>query len=199
MSLEEIADRYSVRFSDIKPDWNVFDDAKISGYRRAQYRYIGQTLGKPEIKYIPAGGTRLSIMYVPPGEGNAPHTHPVEEVFFILRGNLMVFLEEEDGQRLELNLGPWDCISCPAGVIHGYQNDGVEPVFLQVMVGQVSRSRWDIPIRNCTPSRIATTHISKQRTAGKIQECFEYLSMNGKTTIVKYWRLILSLVEELCV
>ena len=137
MSLEEIAERYSARFSDIKPDWNVFDDAKISGYRRAQYRYIGQTLGKPEIKYIPAGGTRLSIMYVPPGEGNAPHTHPVEEVFFVLRGNLMVFLEEEDGRRLELNLGPWDCISCPAGVIHGYLNDGVEPVFLQVMVGQV--------------------------------------------------------------
>ena len=137
MSLEEIAERYSARFSNIKPDWNVFDDAKISGYRRAQYRYIGQTLGKPEIKYIPAGGTRLSIMYVPPGEGNAPHTHPVEEVFFVLKGNLMVFLEEEDGRRLELNLGPWDCISCPAGVIHGYQNDGVEPVFLQVMVGQV--------------------------------------------------------------
>ena len=137
MSLEEIAERYSARFSDIKPDWNVFDDAKISGYRRAQYRYIGQTLGKPEIKYIPAGGTRLSIMYVPSGEGNAPHTHPVEEVFFILRGNLMVFLEEEDGRRLELNLAPWDCISCPAGVIHGYQNNGVEPVFLQVMVGQV--------------------------------------------------------------
>jgi mannose-6-phosphate isomerase-like protein (cupin superfamily) len=136
LSVDEIAQRYMVRFADIKPDWNVFDDAKIAGYRRAQYRYIGQTLGKPEIKYIPAGGTRMSIMYVPPGEGNAPHTHPVEEVFFILQGNLMVFFEEEDGRRLELNLAPWDCVSCPAGVIHGYQNDGVQPVFLQVMVGQ---------------------------------------------------------------
>jgi uncharacterized cupin superfamily protein len=48
----------------------------------------------------------------------------------------MVFFEEEDGQRLELNLGPWDCVSSPAGVIHGFQNDGVQPVFLQVMVGQ---------------------------------------------------------------
>lgn len=136
MSLEEIAQRYTARFADIKPVWDVFDDAKIAGYRRAQYRYIGQTLGKPEIRFIPAGATRLSIMYVPPAEGNAPHTHPVEEIFFILRGTLMVFLEEEDGRRLEINLGPWDCISCPAGVIHGYQNNGVEPVFLQVMVGQ---------------------------------------------------------------
>ena len=138
MSLDEIAQRYSARFAEIKPDWNVFDDAKIAGYRRAQYRYIGQTLGKPEIKYIPAGATRLSVMYVSPGEGNAAHTHPVEEVFFILQGNLMVFFEEEDGRRLEVNLGPWDCVSCPAGVIHGYQNDGVQPVFLQVMVGQTN-------------------------------------------------------------
>ncbi len=136
MSIEEIVQRYTVRFPDIKPVWDVFDDAKIAGYRRAQYRYIGQTLGKPDIKYIPAGAFRLSIMHVPPGEGNAPHTHPVEEVFFVLRGNLMVFFEEEDGRRLETNLGPWDCVSCPGGVIHGYQNNGVEPVFLQVMVGQ---------------------------------------------------------------
>jgi mannose-6-phosphate isomerase-like protein (cupin superfamily) len=136
MSLEEIAQRYTARFADIKPDWNVFGDSKFDGYRRAQYRYIGQTLGKPEIKYIPAGASRLSIMYVPPGEGNAPHTHPVEEVFFILQGNVMVFFEEEDGRRLEINLGPWDCVSCPAGVIHGFQNNGVQPVFLQVMVGQ---------------------------------------------------------------
>ena len=136
VSLEEIAQRYAARFADIKPVWDVFDDAKVAGYRRAQYRYIGQTLGKPDIKFIPAGATRLSIMYVPPGEGNAPHTHPVEEVFFVLRGTLMVFLEEEDGRRLELNLGPWDCISCPAGVIHGYQNDSLEPVYFQVMIGR---------------------------------------------------------------
>lgn len=47
----------------------------------------------------------------------------------------MVFLEEEDGHRIERHLGPWDCISCPAGVIHGYQNDSVEPVYMQVMLG----------------------------------------------------------------
>ena len=74
-------------------------------------------------------------MYVPPGEGNAPHTHEVEEIFFVLKGNLMVFFEEEDGRRVERHLGPWDCVSCPAGVIHGYQNESVEPVYMQVMLG----------------------------------------------------------------
>jgi mannose-6-phosphate isomerase-like protein (cupin superfamily) len=136
MSLEEVAERYTVRFADIKPDWSVFGDSNFDGYRRAQFRYIGETLGKPEVRHIPAGATRLSVMYVPPGEGNAPHTHPVEEVFFILKGNVTVFFEEEDGRHVEENLGPWDCVSCPAGVIHGFQNNGLEPAYLQVMVGQ---------------------------------------------------------------
>ncbi len=136
MSLEEIGKRYVARFADRKPDWNAFADAKIPGYRRAQHRFIGNTSGKPDMNVIPVGAFTLTIMYVQPGEGNAPHTHEVEEVFFILRGNLTVFIEEEDGRRLEINLGPWDCVSCPAGVIHGYRNDGVEPVFLQVMVGK---------------------------------------------------------------
>jgi hypothetical protein len=33
-------------------------------------------------------------------------------------------------------LGPWDCVLCPAGVIHGYQNNMVEMVYLNVMVGK---------------------------------------------------------------
>jgi hypothetical protein len=37
---------------------------------------------------------------------------------------------------VEENLGPWDCVSCPAGVIHGFHNNGLEPAYLQVMVGQ---------------------------------------------------------------
>jgi oxalate decarboxylase/phosphoglucose isomerase-like protein (cupin superfamily) len=78
----------------------------------------------------------LSIMAVPPGQGNAAHTHEVEEVFFVLRGHLTVFVEDETGRRLETVLGPWDCVSCPAGVIHGYQNNTVEMVYLNVMVGK---------------------------------------------------------------
>ena len=59
-------------------------------------------------------------MYVPPGPGNASHTHEVEEVFFILEGIVTVFFEDETGRRIDVKIGPWDCVSCPAGVIHGY-------------------------------------------------------------------------------
>jgi mannose-6-phosphate isomerase-like protein (cupin superfamily) len=136
MPIEEIAKRYVAHFKDRKPDWAAFSDALIDGWRRAQHRFIGNTSQKPDANIIPVGAFTLSIMYVPPGEGNASHTHEAEEVFFVLQGHLNVFFEEEDGRRVEVNLGPWDCVSCPAGVIHGYQNNTVEPVYLQVMLGK---------------------------------------------------------------
>ena len=38
---DEPEKRYVARFSDRKPDWNAFEDAKIEGYKRAQHRFIG--------------------------------------------------------------------------------------------------------------------------------------------------------------
>jgi mannose-6-phosphate isomerase-like protein (cupin superfamily) len=75
-------------------------------------------------------------MFIPPGQGNAPHTHEVEEVFFILEGKVLVFIEDGAGNRAETVLGPWDCVSCPANVIHGFTNVGLEPAYLQVMLGK---------------------------------------------------------------
>jgi len=138
LSLEEIAERYIGRFRDKVPDWNAFEDAKIEGYKRAQHRFIGAGgSGKHnDPSTIPARGFTLSIMYVPPGQGNAAHTHEVEEVFFVLQGIMTVFLEDENGRRIDKKLGPWECIACPPGVIHGFQNDSLEPVYMQVMLGR---------------------------------------------------------------
>ena len=121
------------------PDWDAFADARLPGYRRAQLRYIGSgASGKNDQNIIPPYNFTLSMMYVPVGEGNAPHVHEVEEVFFILRGYLTVFLEDDQGNRVEETLGPWDCTLCPPNVAHGYKNNGLEPVFLQVMLGKPS-------------------------------------------------------------
>ena len=138
MSLEDIMRTHVGRFSEKRGDWSAFEDAKIEGYRRAQHRFIGAggsgKHGDPDV--IPARGFTLSIMFVPPGQGNAAHTHEVEEVFFVLRGHLTVFVEDETGRRVSQTLGPWECISCPPGVIHGYQNESLEPVYFQVMLGR---------------------------------------------------------------
>ena len=98
MPLETILKKYVARFGERKPDWHAFADAAIDGWRRAQHRFIGNTSGKPDENFIPAGNFTLSIMAVPPGQGNAAHTHEVEEVFFVLRGHLTVFVEDETGR-----------------------------------------------------------------------------------------------------
>jgi mannose-6-phosphate isomerase-like protein (cupin superfamily) len=138
VSLEDLAKRYVARFRDRKADWAAFEDAKIEGYKRAQHRFIGAGgSGKHgETSAIPPRGFTLSIMYVQPGQGNAAHTHEVEEVFFVLQGYLKVFMEDESGKRVDVTLGPWECIACPPGVIHGYINDSLEPVYFQVMLGR---------------------------------------------------------------
>jgi mannose-6-phosphate isomerase-like protein (cupin superfamily) len=138
LSLDEIAERYIGRFADKTPDWEAFEDAKIEGYKRAQHRFIGAgASGKHDDPgIIPPRGFTLSIIYLPPGQGNAAHTHEVEEVFFVLKGLLTVFIEDDAGRRLSRRLGPWECIACPPGVIHGFQNDSLEPAWFQVMLGR---------------------------------------------------------------
>src|SRR6266850_326021 len=136
-SVDELLKRQVARFVDRRADWDAFADARIEGFRRAQHRFIGTgASGKKDAAAIPAEHFTLSIMFVPPGQGNAAHTHEVEEVFFVLQGKVLVFFQDEPGQRADAVLGPWDCVSCPANVIHGFQNVGLEPAYLQVMLGR---------------------------------------------------------------
>ena len=136
--IEDIMQKFVGRFREKKPDWAAFEDAKIEGYKRAQHRFIGAGgSGKHgDTSVIPAKNFTLSIMYVEPGQGNAAHTHEVEEVFFVLQGYLTVFLEDEEGRQVSRKLGRWECIACPPGVIHGFQNHSLEPVYMQVMLGR---------------------------------------------------------------
>ena len=78
----------------------------------------------------------LSVMFIPPGQGNAAHTHEVEEVFFVLDGKVKVFFEDGAGGHVETVLGRWDCVSAPANVIHGFENVGLEGAYMQVMLGR---------------------------------------------------------------
>ena len=139
VAISDIASRYVRRFRDITSDREAFEDAKIEGFKRAQHRFIGAGgSGKHgDTEAIPPGNFTLSIMYVEPGQGNASHTHEVEEIFFVLQGLLTVFFEDEaTGEHIETRLGPWECAACPAGVVHGYINDSLEPVYFQVMLGK---------------------------------------------------------------
>ena len=137
-TLDDLLRSHVARFVDRKPDWDAFADARVDGYRRAQHRFIGAGgSGKHgDTSVIPPRAFTLSIMYVEPGQGNAAHTHEVEEIFFVLQGYLTAFVEDESGRRIDIRLGPWECIACPPGVIHGYINESLEPVYFQVMLGR---------------------------------------------------------------
>jgi len=137
LAIQELLASRVARFVDRVPDWDAFADARVEGFRRAQHRFIGSgASGKPDPRAIGAEHFTLSVMFVPPGQGNAAHTHEVEEIFFILRGKVRVFFEDGTGARAEAVLGEWDCVSAPANVIHGFENVGLEPAYLQVMLGK---------------------------------------------------------------
>lgn len=136
MSLDDLMKRYTKSFTEIAPDWKAFADSEIEGRRRAQHRFIGAGgSGKhDDPDAIPAGGFTLSVMFLPPGQGGSAHTHEVEEVFFVLKGVITFFMEDEAGNRVSKRMGPWECILCPAGVPHGFMNEGVEGAYLQTMI-----------------------------------------------------------------
>jgi mannose-6-phosphate isomerase-like protein (cupin superfamily) len=136
VSLEELLPKRVARFGEIEPDWDAFADSQIEGRRRAQHRMIGAGgSGKHDPRAIPAGGFTLSIMRVPPGQGGSAHTHEVEEAFFVLDGVLTVFFEDAKGRRVSTKLKKWEVISCPAGVLHGFENEGTEDVLMQTFIG----------------------------------------------------------------
>lgn len=138
MSLEQIIERYTARFGKIEPDWDAFADSHLEGRKRGQYRFIGAGgSGKHyDPNFIPPGNFTLSVMILPPGQGGSAHSHEVEEAFFVLKGTMTVFLQDGQGKRASTKLGPWECISCPAGVLHGFANETDEPVYVQTMVGK---------------------------------------------------------------
>lgn len=136
VSIEELADQRVVRYGELEPDWDAFADSRIEGRRRGQFRLIGAGgSGKPDANALPAGGFTLSIMILPPGQGGSAHTHEVEEAFFVLDGELTVFFQDDDGNQAATRLGKYDAVSCPAGIPHGFMNEGSENVLMQTMIG----------------------------------------------------------------
>src|SRR2546427_5433458 len=102
VALQELLTTRVAGLVDRVADWDAFADARVEGYRRAQHRYIGSgASGKTDARAIQAEHFTLSVMFVPPGQGNAPHTHEGEEGFFILDGKVKVFFQDGAGGRSE--------------------------------------------------------------------------------------------------
>ena len=106
-------------------------------YRRAQMRYVGTggTGVNSDVNTVPAGHFTFSTMVIPAGNIGPSHIHhDVEEIFFVLRGQMKVICEK-DGQKWEATLGERDLISVPPGVYREEHNTGEEDALMCVMLG----------------------------------------------------------------
>ena len=74
----------------------------------------------------------------------------------MLQGHLDVFVEDESGKRLTTRLGPWECIACPAGVIHGYQNDRSRRFTCRSCSAAAGPIPWAIPTVSSTSAGMRT-------------------------------------------
>ncbi len=106
-------------------------------YRRAQVRYMGTGAAgvTSDMNVVPAEHFTFSTMLLPGGSEGPMHVHhDVEEVFFMLRGKVTLFMEHE-GKKHETEFNERDLISVPPGVYRGLVNKGQEEALLCVMLG----------------------------------------------------------------
>ena len=120
-------------------DWNAlkFQADFDPKYRRAQMRYMGTGgtgIGKDE-NTVPSEHFTFSTMVLPAGCEGPSHIHvDVEEVFFMLRGKIRLFIDSGN-EHYETILGERDLISVPPGVYRGLENIGQEEALMCVMLG----------------------------------------------------------------
>ena len=131
-------------------DWDAFPASRgFPDLSRAQLRYIGAG-GSPKTNdpaTLKAEHFTFSLVNQPVGKFAASHAHEVVEHFFILQGVLTVGTVWGD-EVVEVKLGPKDMLLNKSGRPHGFRNDGVEPVLMQITVGSGTP---EMPVHVCHP------------------------------------------------
>jgi uncharacterized RmlC-like cupin family protein len=134
ISVDEMKQRVAL-FRDLKPSSRPLVDAVLPQYHRDIYQVIGGgVIEDPAMKApIPADGFHLSIVRCGAGKGTGLHNHKTVEVFMPLTGKWSVIWGDE-GEN-ELQIGQYDTISIPPGVLRGFRNDSDEEALLLALVG----------------------------------------------------------------
>ena len=136
LQLEDRLAAHVGRHAEKRFDWRAFPSN--DGYdelARAQMRYIGAG-GSPKVgdaSTLKPDHFTLSLIYKEPGRYAACHSHEIEESFFIISGVLVVGWEQ-DGEVVEVQLGPRDMILNAREIGHGFRVDGVEPVLMSCLL-----------------------------------------------------------------
>ena len=131
-------------------DWDAFPSNRdFAELARAQMRYVGGG-GSPKAsgpETLKAERFTFSLIHMPVGKFAAAHSHEVVEHFLILGGVLTVGWVWGD-EVIEVKLAPKDLVLNKLGRPHGFRNDGVDPVLMQITVGS---GKPEPPVYTCHP------------------------------------------------
>lgn len=132
ISKEEMFKRVA-RFKELKPiDYKAMGMGDVpEGV--AGFSIIGQVAKGVEPSITGDHGFITACVKASPGKGASLHSHKTVEVFVPLSGKWAFFWGE--GGKDETTLEPWDTISFPPGVMHGFRNLSSEDACLLAMVG----------------------------------------------------------------
>ncbi|NIZ08448.1 cupin domain-containing protein [Pseudooceanicola sp. HF7] len=117
--LQKLMSKYVVRHNELETIW---EDA---GFSRKIYCGPGG---------VETDTCRKEMLGVPSRVGVKPFTRDVEDAFLVLEGSLTVGWEE-DGETVEVELGPRDLVKTPAGRKHWFRNNGAQAATVWYIVG----------------------------------------------------------------
>jgi mannose-6-phosphate isomerase-like protein (cupin superfamily) len=141
---------FVARFDSLTGSEEAFVDSRLPGHKRFKINLVGmgvvEATTRPELRPnipLPAHGFNLGMIQAEHGNGAALHAHETEEVFMPLVGPWEVYWMTEDGEK-SLILDPFDSISIPIGVYHGFRYKGEGTGTLLTIIGgpEAGRVEW---------------------------------------------------------
>jgi quercetin dioxygenase-like cupin family protein len=106
--------------------WSVAAVVLVTGALFAQAPGIQRTILQRKDISVPGREAVIARVEIAPGASAGRHTHPGEEISYILEGQGEILV---DGQPA-LNVKPGDSFIIPAGAIHDAHNTGTAPLRL---------------------------------------------------------------------
>jgi mannose-6-phosphate isomerase-like protein (cupin superfamily) len=134
----------TARFEGLRASKQAFVDTRLPEHERDIFNVIGAGVTEdPDLKPAIVDAQDFNVTYVgaEPGKGAALHSHPTVEVFIAMSGHWSVYWGD-DGEH-EIEIGPWDVVSVPVGVMRGFRNIGDSYAHLMAILGGTSAGKVD--------------------------------------------------------
>ena len=146
-TVEEMESSRVARWGKVVPYGETFIESRMPGKKKNIYKIINKgVLENKDAQPAIPGQHRFGVTFIemPVGQGANLHAHETEEVFCPLNGQMEVIWGEKGEHSLMLN--QWDVISCPIGVMRGFNNPNDHTLVVYSIVGgndsEVGRIRW---------------------------------------------------------